>query len=153
MNARDIEIAVADYFNYRQNVIVPNVSWGLFRRQEVDLLVVRKSGYCVEVEIKVASSDIRADKRKQHSHWNHLIRQTWFAVPEKLASHPDIPAIAGVLAVIQVDGKYYCRTVRGPKVNKQAVPLRPEQMLKVGSLAAMRIWTLKAKLRRTEKSY
>lgn len=64
LNARDIEIAIAKMFNYRMNVIVPNVSWGLGLRCECDLLIVSQRRYATEIEIKVSKSDIKADKKK-----------------------------------------------------------------------------------------
>ena len=85
MTAREVEIGVADKFNYRQNVIVPNVSWGIGLRYEADLVVLRPSGYAVEVEIKVNASDIKADLKKRHQHDSKLFRELWFAVPEELA--------------------------------------------------------------------
>lgn len=67
MRTSDIEIAVASHFNWRQNIIVPNVSWGLFGDgREIDLAIVRPSGWLVEVEIKITASDIKADLRKRH---------------------------------------------------------------------------------------
>jgi len=38
----EIENRVAQYFNPRQNIVVPNISWGM-NIHECDLLIVRKS--------------------------------------------------------------------------------------------------------------
>jgi len=65
LKTSDIEFAVAKYFNFRKNLIVPNVSWG-FNIHECDLLIVRKSGYAIEVEIKISKSDFKADFKKIH---------------------------------------------------------------------------------------
>jgi hypothetical protein len=146
ITAQDIEVVVARHFDFRRCMVVPNVSWGLFARMEVDLLIVRPSGYCIEVEIKVSGSDIKADTRKGHLHNSNLLRQLWFAVPERLATHSDIPAKAGILS-ISGDGSYgkelRVTTLRAPRLNPTARKLSNDELNTVGRLAAMRIWTLK----------
>lgn len=95
-----IALAVAKYFGVRRSIIVSNVSWGWGLRHEADMLVLHKSGYCDEVEIKISASDIRADKKKVNSHWDDVrIRNVWFAVPSDLSNNPNIPERAGILAV------------------------------------------------------
>jgi len=39
MNSQDIEIAIANLFNPRKNLIIPRVSWG-FAIHECDVLIV-----------------------------------------------------------------------------------------------------------------
>jgi hypothetical protein len=68
VTAQDIEIAVAEHFNSRQNLIVPNVHWGWMLQYEADMVILRQSGYAVEVEIKVSAADIKRDLRKHHQH-------------------------------------------------------------------------------------
>jgi len=101
INAVDIEIAVSAIMNPRKNLVVPNVSWGLLSCREADLLVVYPSGWMSEVESKVTAQDIKADKKK--GKWRRMpdprIRHFWFAVPENLKDHPDIPEHAGIIAV------------------------------------------------------
>jgi hypothetical protein len=99
VTSQDIEIAVADYFDYRRNLVVPNVSWGLGLLYEADMVVLRPSGFAVEVEIKVTASDIKADLKKKHQHNSLLFRELWFAVPEHLAGNENIPQHAGILSV------------------------------------------------------
>jgi len=118
MTSQEIERRIAVYFGFRQNLIVPNVSWGFFRNgQEVDLLIVRPSGFAIEVEIKTTASDIKADLKKKHQHISKRIKQTWFAVPEKLQDNADIPLHFGVLGVAEDKIK----TVRVAKVNADVV--------------------------------
>lgn len=62
-----IEVALAQYFGYRANVIVPKVSWGLLNH-EADLLIMNKTGYLTEIEIKRSWADFLADFRKKHTH-------------------------------------------------------------------------------------
>ena len=164
LTAQDIEIAVALHFNSRVNLIVPNVHWGWDLRHEADMIVLRPSGYCDEVEIKVRRADIGADAKKRYSHWeSRRISRVWFAVPEELASCDAIPADAGILAVCRRQygegARAYCLTV---VVVRRAAKLRPKpervtvtdaQRLKLAELGAMRIWDLKAALARRRKAF
>lgn len=148
MTANEIEIAVARHFNPRLNVIVPNVYWGLVGlRYEADLVVLRPSGFALEVEIKVTASDIKADTKKRHLHDYQWFRQLWFAVPETLRDHPDIPAKAGILAVSEHGLRPWVTMYRNAKTQKEAKAWPLERRLKLMSLGVMRIWTLKEAMR------
>ncbi len=157
MNAVDIELAVANHFGWRQNIIVPNISWGLLPwGREIDVLVVRPSGFADEIEIKISASDIKADTKKYHRRLprHELLRRWWFAVPEKLSGHPDIPADAGILAYRENDifpnnpDTAILITKRAPHINKMARKLRADEIEKVLHLGCMRIWSLKEALKK-----
>lgn len=60
LSITQIELGLAQYFNFRNNVIVPNVSWGLLNH-EADLLILNKSGYLTEIEIKRTPSQYEKD--------------------------------------------------------------------------------------------
>ncbi len=47
------------------NYLVPNI---YYRLGEADLLIVRRSGYVEEFEIKITTSDLQADVKKQMKH-------------------------------------------------------------------------------------
>jgi len=95
----EMEIAVANHFNARQNLIVPNVSWG-FCIHECDLLIVTKAGYLYEVEIKVSRGDLKNDMKKQHNHYDSRIKNLYFAIPKKLEKDIEfIPKEAGIMLV------------------------------------------------------
>lgn len=51
--------------------VVPNIHYQL---GEADLLIVRRSGYAEEFEIKTSTSDLRADARKQRKHQQFHLR-------------------------------------------------------------------------------
>lgn len=165
LTAQDIEIAVAKHFNYRMNLIVPNVSWGWMLHHEADLIVLRPSGYCDEVEIKVTRADIKADAKKLTSHWeNRRIARVWFAVPHGLADCAEIPAAAGILSVMRgtYDRDYTWRpwrdgdttwqdrvtVVRAARLRSKdsRILVSDQQRMKLAELGAMRIWDLKAAL-------
>lgn len=150
--AQQIEIAVAKHFDYRQNLIVPNVHWGLGLPYEADLVVLRPSGWAVEVEIKVTSSDIKADLKKRRQHDSNLFRELYFAVPECLIDNPNIPEHGGILSVYWYTDKWHkdgwlkVRKVRDATRRKTATKWKPETRQKLCELAAMRIWALKQHL-------
>jgi hypothetical protein len=156
LTAQDIEISVAQHFGHRVNVIVPNVSWGWGLRHEADMIVLRPSGLCDEIEIKVTAADIRADLQKPHSHWeDRRVARVWFAVPAGLADCEAIPAQAGVIAVIREPrqpGDYGWRDrveVRRPakmRARQDRKPVSGADRIKLAELGAMRIWDLKSAL-------
>lgn len=51
-------------WNKRSDIMIPNLSWGLLQ-YEADFVVVSKSGYLTEVEIKRSYSDFLADFKKK----------------------------------------------------------------------------------------
>ena len=138
-------MAVARALNYRQNIIVPNVYWGLGLRYEADLVVLRPSGYAIEIEIKTTAADIKADLLKSIQHSSNLFRELWFATSDDLSEHPNIPARAGIFAVTlsPISHRYVVKTTRPAKRNLNARRWTPEQRLKLLHLGAMRIWGLK----------
>jgi hypothetical protein len=151
LHAGDIEIAVAQEFNYRQNIIVPNVSYGLGFQYELDILIVTKAGLMYEVEIKVSKQDLKADWKKAHHHDSPRIKGLWFAVPDYLEKEALelIPKRAGLLSIYQSDwGPCLVRRVKYPKFNSKAPKITDKQRVKLGELAAMKIWSLKKHLYR-----
>ncbi len=141
MTTMEIEIAAARWFKHRENIIVPNVWWGLGLPYEADLVVLRPSGFAVEVEIKTNATDLKADRKKRHQHDSRLFAELWFAVPAGLSGCPDIPERAGVLELSQ--GKPTCRLIRKAKRYRHAIRWSDQQRLKLLHLGCMRIWGLK----------
>lgn len=147
ITSADMEHEVARYFNWRQNLIVPNVSWGL-GLHECDLLICSKSGYCTEVEIKISRADLIKDKEKSHGHKSNKIKYLYFAIPEAL-DKPEIiehiPERAGILVVYwwEYGGHYKVKYTREPVKNACCRALTGEEQYKMASLGAMRVWDLK----------
>lgn len=110
-----MEVALMNYLNYRQNIIVPNVTTGSgLVNFETDLLMIRPSGYAVGVEIKVSKSDLMADfKKTQHTdkefkrgkssleRYYGKFRHFYYAVPDnmKQIALEVVPSHFGVLYV------------------------------------------------------
>lgn len=148
MKTCDIELAVSAWIGTRNHLIVPNVSWGLYLH-ECDLLVVSKSGYATEIEIKVTPSDLRADSKKIHEHRSKRIKFLYFAMPKEMRGHVnDVPERAGV---ILVDDKEYCELVRRPVSNPLAVKITPDDQFQIARLGTLRMWNLKRELRDIRK--
>lgn len=151
MNAKEIEIAVANYFGTRQNLIVPNVSWGftgLF--YEADLVVVTRAGYAKEVEIKVSRADLIKDKEKKHNHDCRKFKELYFAIPKKLLKDKEhVPERAGILVCEKVEYRgeiyYRARLERVAKVNG-GEKLTLTDKYELARLGTLRIWGLKRKL-------
>ena len=139
----EIELRLAGWFSSRVNLIVPNVSFG-FTWHECDLLIMSKSGYLTEVEIKVSTSDLKKDLLKRHGHKDDRIKYLYFAIPKKLEKHIEyIPERAGIIVI---DKKGGVHKLRKPIRNKMAKPMSVEEMYKIARLGALRIWSLKRKI-------
>jgi hypothetical protein len=149
VTALDIEIAVANHFCYRRNLIVPNVSWGLGFRHELDLAIVSDNNYVTEVEIKTTKSDLKRDDKKKHGHYDNRIRRLYFAVPAAIAdaAMEFAPMPAGVLVFAGTG----VNCLRAAKIKRAAVPLTAAERLHLLHLSSMRVWTLKQTLRRRMK--
>lgn len=86
----EIEVALSksDAFNFVRNIIAFNVngmSGSLNIFHECDMLVLSKSGYLTEIEIKRSWSDFLADFKKEHSHESMgIIKYFYYCIPEGL---------------------------------------------------------------------
>ena len=151
MNCLDIEIALMYEFDIRRNLIIPNASWGL-GLHECDLLIIRKSGYAIEIEIKTDKYDLIKDKLKRHGHYNNKIRQLYFAIPTELMPYIEhIPERAGIIEVLDSKNKYsaskHCVFHRKAKINGK-YKFTDKELIKAGHLCAMRILGLKKTIRK-----
>ncbi len=164
----DIEIAVIDYFRPRQNLIVPNVSWGLHNKEygslhECDVLILSGDSYATEVEIKISKADLLKDAEKKHKHKHNLIRRLYFAVPSELKeiALESIPDHAGLLVISNAVKRWYglygasreieymkVTEVRPCKVNTIAIRWTEAQRLQLARLGTMRILGLKRKIQK-----
>ncbi len=148
----EIEARLAGHFNYRQNLIVPNVSWGM-DIHECDLLIVSKSGYATEVEIKISKADLKKDAFKKHNHEDRFnrIKRFYFAIPESLSNCIEfIPERAGIIVLSrsEIDGVnyIYCKVLRAARVNNTCRKFTEQERFNIARLGTMRIWSLKRKI-------
>lgn len=147
----EMEVAVALFLNTRQNLIIPNVHWGM-EMHECDLLMLTPSGYATEIEIKITLQDLKADAKKRHNHIDGRISALYFALPKKLEKNIDlVPNRAGIIIVDEETG--WCRKIRKPEKTKKAYQFCKDEKYKIARLGAMRLWGLKEKINKisTEK--
>jgi len=147
-------LLLAGYYNFRRNVIVPNVSWGLLDH-EADILVCSKQFYVTEIEIKISKSDLLADRNKRHGHVDrqNRIKYLYFAVPEKLLPFTEfLDESVGIFVVKEyVSGGFYIELHRKAKAKNKARPLDYYEYLQLCRLGVMRVWGLKRKIKFMEK--
>jgi ribosomal protein S10 len=171
MTTLDIEIAVIKASHIRQNLVVPNVSWGMVNNDgilhECDILVLTPSGYATEIEIKVSKYDLLKDAEKRHNHNHNLIRKFYFAVPESLKqiALESIPERAGLYVVSEIEATKYkwfkgggniaipykyrrVTTVKEAKINTNAVKWDDYERYQLARLGTLRILGLKEKIQK-----
>lgn len=156
----EIEVALAksDSFNFIRNIVAFNVNgWGskLYIGHECDMLVLSKSGYLTEIEIKRSFSDFIADFKKKHHHESAgIIKYFYYCVPEKIydkvcseLSKRDV-LYSGIITfnedlIIRYHG--YDKNVHIREMRPYR-KLSPEEQLQVARFGAMRSVILKEKL-------
>lgn len=148
-----IEVALAQYFGERANVIVPKVSWGLLN-YEADLLIMNKSCYLTEIEIKRSWADFLADFRKKHTHDDSKVSWHYYAVPKSIldkcrAKLAEVyPDKKWGLICYEYDNYGECRPdmVYLPSDatrHRSEKKLSIEEQFQLARLGAMRIWSIK----------
>lgn len=86
----EIEIALAksDTFNYLRNIVAFNVTGSnaqLRIGHECDMLVLSKSGYLTEIEIKRTWQDFLNDFKKKHNHDGRgIMKYFYYCVPQNM---------------------------------------------------------------------
>ena len=151
----EIEIALAESreFNFVRNTVAFNVygeraNLPIFH--ECDMLVLRPTGYLLEVEIKRSWTDFLADFRKKHHHstTDNNIKELWFCLPlgclddawDKLIQEKQ--PFSGIVAY---DEQLHLTFFGGvPLENFRK--LTPEECFQVARFGAMRCVPLRKKL-------
>ncbi len=151
-----MEIAISKYFGIREHIIVPNISWGFKRMHECDLFIIKKSGIAIEVEIKRTKSDLIADFKKEHHHYDkdNRITELYFAMPEEMYENCKdlIPEGAGIIVCYRYTHPQKRTEEVGAYVKRNSKRIRGsrkltvEERLRIAHLGTMRIWSLKQKL-------
>jgi len=144
----EIEVAIAEMFDLRKNIIVPNIQAGM-GLHECDVLMYRPTGYGVEFEIKLTKSDLMKDFKKDHHHESDLIKEVYYAVPANLVSTclQVLPKTFGIIAVRRgADMELVSEIVRPSVENTDARKWTPEEAFKLAKLGTMRWPKLKREL-------
>ena len=151
-----IELALAQHFNYRTNLIVPKVSWGLLNH-EADLLIMNRTGYLTEIEIKRSWADFLADFRKSHTHDDSKVSWFYYAVPESIVERCKAKLMEidpnkrwGLISYFTDRmGECWPNIVWYPSNSTKHNPskkLSLEEQYQLARLGAMRTWPLKNKI-------
>jgi len=153
MKTIEIEIALMQYLNVRQNIIVPNVFWGMGLNYECDLVKLSKNNYATEIEIKISKSDLMKDNEKKNCHNSQLFKYLYFAVPEKLKDTAlnALPSRAGLYVIINRNDELYVKTEKKP-IKQLCKQWSVSDRYKLAELGAMRILGLKKKVFKNEKN-
>lgn len=165
LTIQQIHLALRDsgLWNKRSDIMIPNLSWGLLP-YEADFVVVSKSGYLTEVEIKRSWEDFKADFKKKHNHDAEQVYYFYYCVPVSIVakvkefliekyeaeSQPwKCPAVlwynenGGVSVAVDDNqrcfGCCYASSI-SPNVNHRKLFL--EEQLKVARLGQLRYWSL-----------
>lgn len=149
MKTIDMEIALASFFDYRANLIVPNVSWGLINH-ECDLLILTNCGYATEIEIKISRSDLKADKKKNHGHESYKIKRLYFAISDNIDTNFALNEIPSRSGLIVVSEDKPIKIIKEAVINKTAKKFSEADRYQLARLGAMRIWRLKRKVNYNE---
>lgn len=146
----EIELAIADLYNWTRCIIVPNVKSPVWH--EMDIAVVQPSGYLYEIEIKRTIADFRADAKKRHGHKDRKNRivEFYYAVPEEIWERIHFSIMEtdiGLIVVKKWEEGEVRATIQRPAIRRKgAKKLTPAEQLKIAHSGAMRIWGLKAKV-------
>lgn len=156
-----MECLVANHFGIRNNIIIPNAYWSLFSH-EMDIAVIRKSGYVVEVEIKRSVADFKNDFKKRHfdKKWGHVeyqkrVRQFYYCMTKEvfLKVHDLVPEKSGLLLVLtNNDGSFVLYEYKKANIIPNCVRLTDKEICNAARLSAMRIWGLKDKISQFKKT-
>lgn len=157
MTTLEVELHLMKHFDFRQNIIVPNVTYvSQIVKFETDLLILSKSNYAHGIEIKVSKSDFKNDFKKPHiatldmERYFKSLRYFSYAFPEKLLdfAKDNVDERFGLFSISKNETQYgECISVdevRKPKTlffNKWS----NENIMKLMHLGCMRIYNLKRK--------
>ena len=148
----EIQLALhnSGIWNKRQDIFVPNLSFGLLNH-EADLVILTKSGYLTEVEIKRSWEDFKADFKKDHEHKDEHVYYFYYCVPESIKDR-----VVSFLeerkgntlrpAVLYYTEEGEIIRMPGGWVRAGGRKLFLEEQLTVARLGCMRVWNLKEKL-------
>lgn len=149
LSLNEIEVSIAKLFGIRNHIIVPNVSWG-FQIHEIDLFIIRSSGYAIEIEIKRSKADLLSDFKKRHNHKDrqNRIAEFYYAFPIDmlLSCEKYIPDNAGIIIIKRIKDYIQASIYRKANRIQYARPLTTTEQLQVARLGTLRIWKYKDKI-------
>jgi hypothetical protein len=131
--------------------VLPNVymRWG-----ECDMVSQLPSGYVCDWEIKLRTSDFRADfKKRKHVHLKHkgygrchCPNYFWFVAPAGVVPVDEVPEYAGLLELRGNRPTDFTTVKRAPLLHKN-MEEQKQFCKRIAHLAMFRVWNLRVKLR------
>ena len=171
MTSQQISLVLSTRHDLRQEMLIPNVSWGLVSWGECDLLSVSNAGYITEYEIKLTLADFKREWRKKRwvgivenpeidsiyaRDFRKMVKSYYIVVPKKLTEKitPLIPEQigAGIIEILEERAwkdaplHRWANEVKPAVANRKAGKLTDEQRIRLGYWAAMRYWNLARKI-------
>jgi hypothetical protein len=145
VNERIAQHALARHFNYFSQNVVPNVYIG---GGEMDVAVVTRAGYLVEVEIKLTLADWNADQAKdkwlpERAKYRAAVSRFYYAVPTALLQKVPswVPASCGLIELQWAETRKTCYAVeRKPAGRIANVKLTDADMLILLRSTYHRFW-------------
>lgn len=142
-------------WNKRADIMIPNLYWGMLD-YEADFVVISKSGYMTEVEIKRSLADFKADFNKSHTHNAEQVYYFYYCVPEKIYdkaieflrhhytenTNADYPAVLYYTEDGQIINPGFGSRYQRGRHRK----LFLEEILQVARLGQLRYWNLLEKI-------
>ena len=127
-------------FSQRRNfLVIPNVSWG-FLRYEADLLVVTKTKFCTEIEVKTSMADWRNDfDKRKHGMPDKRIKYQYYAAPMALAKRYTELELPEGWGVISVDDSKNVEVLKEAEA-RDARKVTDKELMILARLACFRVW-------------
>lgn len=142
LDENKVLIYLANYFDSRQNIIVPNVSWGLGLNYEADMIIIKpNSGKMIEIEVKLTKSNLINDKRKKKWLWKERIRVKYFyyCIPKSLLEFA-LNFVFDFAGIVTFDEYGRMWTEKKPKILNKDYKLSSSEITHFAHLGTMRIW-------------
>lgn len=133
----------------KNDVVVENVSYGMFGWGEADLIALSRAGYLTEGEIKISRADFLNDKKKAKwkdneagKEWKKDIKQFYYIVPEELKDFALENTEHGIIGVSVTKTSDWSVLLHRPGCFNHSRKLFIEERMKLMRLGCFRAWRL-----------
>lgn len=149
LTVREIEEMLVEYEGgTRKNICVPNVSFSMLNH-EADLIVVNKSHYATEFEIKRSYEDFVADFAKKHRHEAEWIYRFVYVLPlsikDKAMKFLEDTGRKDSTCIWFYSEEPWIAEKIGIPHNPKGRKMYLEELLKLARLGVIRYWNLRDK--------
>ena len=141
---------IKQFGNYKTDIIVPNVSYGLFD-YEADLIIMTNTGYATEFDIKRSFSDFNNDfKKDKCAHNSPIIYRFYYVVPSSIG-HKVIDVLKDkykhIPGVLTYDEDLKLKSIGlSGGIREGGRKMFLEEQFKLARLGYLRYWKLKGKI-------